>query len=207
MRGETHPMGRPPVGETRSLDLNCPICGTKFRVKASQHNGHNTCSPSCGRSHRMGGNEARFWSKVTKGQNEGDCWIWTSSNIRGYGRFSVKGKHISAHRYSFQIAHGQIPDGLVVMHSCDNPSCVNPDHLSAGAPKDNTQDMLAKGRNPDFRGENSPVRKLTVAQVAIIKERLSCGLTQAAIAKEFGVCRAQIWRIKAGKNWGVLGNG
>jgi hypothetical protein len=87
----------------------------------------------------------RFWLRVNK--NGDDCWTWTGfKNELGYGLFSLDHKHVKAHRVSWMVANGKIPDGLCVLHSCDNPICVNPSHLFLGTMKDNTQDMLAKGR-------------------------------------------------------------
>lgn len=86
----------------------------------------------------------RFWQYVQKGDG---CWLWTSNrHWKGYGQFSYKGKPIYAHRLSWIITSGNIPDGLLVCHRCDNPSCVRPDHLFLGTPEDNTRDMYVKGR-------------------------------------------------------------
>ncbi len=90
--------------------------------------------------------EARFWSKVDK---SGDCWIWTGSINRygGYGQFWDGKRSHNAHRYAYILVHNIIPPGLVVMHACDNPAYVNPAHLSLGTYKDNTMDMMRKGRH------------------------------------------------------------
>jgi hypothetical protein len=88
--------------------------------------------------------EERFFQKVVKTET---CWFWSGAyNSRGYGSFSYNQKRISAHKYSYQSFVGEIPDGMYVCHSCDNKKCVNPQHLWLGTPKDNTQDMIAKGR-------------------------------------------------------------
>jgi len=87
----------------------------------------------------------RFWKKVDK---SGDCWLWISGRDRpgGYGQFSCAGKQIRAHRYSWELHNGSIPEGLWVLHRCDNPPCVNPAHLFIGDRKANMDDAAAKGR-------------------------------------------------------------
>lgn len=87
----------------------------------------------------------RFWRKVNKTET---CWLWTGYiEKRGYGRFGYNYKTIEAHRMSWIIANGEIPEGMIICHECDNPSCVNPDHLFLGTHKDNTWDMVDKGRH------------------------------------------------------------
>lgn len=89
----------------------------------------------------------RFWSKVDR---SGDCWMWTASrNASGYGRFggSNSGGSYLAHRMCWELHNGPIPDGLCVLHRCDNPACVNPAHLWLGTRDDNNKDKTAKGRN------------------------------------------------------------
>jgi len=87
-----------------------------------------------------------FWSKVVK--REGDkCWDWAGhTRWDGYGRFRHQHKAVFAHRYSYELHHGQIPDGMSVMHTCDNPICTNPKHLRVGTHQENMDDMRAKGR-------------------------------------------------------------
>ncbi len=113
----------------------------------------------------------RFWAKVeTNGKDE--CWQWLGCKTKdGYGRFVMFGRAVRAHRVAFVISNGEIVDGLVVCHKCDNPSCCNPSHLFSGTPSDNMKDRDSKGRQacgPEFsamrkrialRGDEHPFRK------------------------------------------------
>jgi len=100
----------------------------------------------------------RFWSKVDK---SGDCWEWTGYRERyGYGRVSMvaigMSNKVLAHRAAWILTHGEIPSGMNICHTCDNPICVNPSHLFLGTHQDNMRDRDSKGRGvvPDNRGEN-----------------------------------------------------
>jgi|SRR6267378_2687469 len=142
---------------------------------------------------------ARFEEKFDK--TEG-CWNWKASCAgKGYGQIKLpkERKQIYAHRLSYMIYKGDIPEGLQVMHSCDNPKCVNPEHLSVGTCKDNQQDMKAKGRST--KGERSSCAKLKESQIHQIRYCLSIGMTQEHIARVFGVSQIQISRINTGKRW------
>lgn len=83
----------------------------------------------------------------------GACWLWTAATVRGYGTFRFRGKSRLAHRVSWQVVFGSIPDGLDVLHKCDTPACVNPDHLFLGDDGANARDKFAKGRHPGTLAE------------------------------------------------------
>ena len=85
----------------------------------------------------------RFWEKVDK---SGDCWKWIAHLLKGYGRFRLNNKTWSAHRVSWTLHYGEIPEGMCVLHRCDNPGCVNPEHLFLGTRTDNMKDRDQKGR-------------------------------------------------------------
>lgn len=101
----------------------------------------------------LGPPEERFWAKVDKSDPDG-CWIWTASTFtdrNGYGKFNaaippVSNKTVYAHRFSYEMTNGPIPDGLFVLHKCDNPPCVNPAHLHLGTQADNMREMVERGR-------------------------------------------------------------
>lgn len=135
---------------------------------------------------------ANFWAKVAKaGPN--DCWPWIGCiSTRGYGYYGVWGYgSFGAHRVSHALAHGAIPDGLFVCHSCDNPPCVNPSHLFAGTPKENTRDCIRKGR---YR--TTPFVLSTEQRAEVVRDSAS-GVWASVLAKRFGVCRKTIVRIRS----------
>jgi hypothetical protein len=148
----------------------------------------------------------RFWKKVAKYPN--GCWEWTSNkNNKGYGMFKISaavGNHL-AHRVAFELANGRFPDGLCVLHRCDNPLCVNPEHLFLGTMKDNVQDMDAKGRRvsngPKVRGELNCNAKLTDAAVIAIRTAYVAGETTLDLANRYEINRRSIPDILSGKSW------
>lgn len=144
----------------------------------------------------------RFMVNVKIGVACGDCWIWTANRPSGkYGHFPVMYKSIKAHRWMYEHAVGPIPNGLLVRHKCDNPPCVNPNHLEVGTSKDNCKDMLVRGRRPDRHGEKHPLARLKADQVLEIRKLASCGATQKALSLKFNVGRGQIGKIVHRTNW------
>ena len=168
----------------------------------------------------------RFDSKWIPEPNSG-CWLWDAGlGSRGYGQFEM-GTHrrqhsVGAHRVSWELHRGKIPEGMFVCHRCDVPSCVNPDHLFLGTPADNTADMMAKGRRREpvvknrRRGDNHPSRlkpeclvrgeahhsaKLTADAVRHIRSRPMPGRKLAAL---YGVAHNTILRVQNGKIWGHI---
>jgi len=161
----------------------------------------------------------RFWSKVDTSGGMFACWLWTAYRNRdgygviGFGRGILK----LAHRASWEIAHGEIPNNLWVLHRCDNPACVNPSHLWLGTVLDNNRDRDQKGRathlsgdshwthiNPDGvrKGEKVPNSKLTSDQVREIRRRYPLGgISQRKLAKEFGITQSTLRAILTRKWW------
>ncbi len=144
--------------------------------------------------------EERFHSKYEV--DAFGCWIWTGARHGdGYGHFGVGGSgvHEKAHRVSYKIHVGPIPDGLIVCHKCDVRPCVNPDHLFLGTYQDNIDDAVSKGRMAV--GERSGVSRLTEDDVRLIRES---PLSERKIATLLGVHRGTVNAVRSGRTWGHL---
>jgi hypothetical protein len=140
----------------------------------------------------------RFWSKVEKSDG---CWNWTAGTyVNGYGIFKLDRRNWRAHRLSYKLKCGPIPDGMQVLHKCDNRLCVNPDHLFLGTNADNMADKVAKGREAHYGhpGERQGQSKLTNDQVLAI--RASSG-PHRDVAAEFGMSRSQVRDIRTRRAW------
>lgn len=149
------------------------------------------------------GNPVERFHKKYEINNDG-CWIWTGStrpNGKGvlYPRHSVGDKSVGAHRFSYELANGKIPDGMYVCHKCDTPLCVNPDHLFIGTHHDNMKDMVDKRRSFVGRGENKKgLAKLTNEQANEIRQST---LSQSKLGEIYGVAQTTIGRIKRGVSY------
>lgn len=136
------------------------------------------------------------------------CWDWIGSlQANGYACVSFGWKKMLAHRFSYTVFVGPIPDGMCVLHKCDNRRCTNPKHLFLGTLDDNNKDMWTKGRGKTWKtppGERCPTSKLTDLQVERIREALARGDTKISIAKKFGVSKSCIKSIHSGRTWGHL---
>lgn len=164
----------------RKVEYICIGCGICYPAHPTKYH---YCTIQC-----------HFWSKVDK---SGDCWEWTAGGHKfGYGEFKVNGILYRAHRFSYELHKGKIPEMMGINHTCDNPKCVNPDHLYAGTQAKNMEDRSIHGKNPN--------RILTKDQVIEIKKLLSSGHSQTSIAKTFGVSQCTIWNIKESKTWKTI---
>lgn len=168
----------------------------------------------------------RFWGKVEKTDG---CWLWTGAKVGGYGHCWFRGGHARAHRASWCLTNGSIPEGLMVLHTCDVPACVKPSHLYLGVHSENMRDAVARKRmrrgdghglrvhpealqrgdghwshrNPErvLRGARIVNAKLDVAAVRNIRARLAAGATQLELAKYYGVSRQTVGNIVLGRAW------
>lgn len=173
----------------------CKICKTIFQpVTPNNH----FCSLACS-----------FWSKVDK-RSDNECWPWLGAKSNGYGYMGSKywesGKNCSAHKVSWIIHYGEIPEsysyhGICVLHKCDNPICVNPKHLFLGTHFENMCDMVKKGRTPGLKGEKNPTAKLNDIKVIEIRKHLKNKINQHEIAKMYGVNVSTINRINKNHLW------
>ena len=142
--------------------------------------------------------EQRFLEKIEKTDN---CWNWLAYlNEWGYGVFSENRKTILAHRFSWKFYKGEIPKGLEVCDRCDNPKCVNPDHLWLGTHIENVEDTVRKGRNVSFKGEANGASKLTQKQVNEIRD-MSKKYSSIEIAKIYSITREHVWGIVKYRVW------
>jgi hypothetical protein len=141
----------------------------------------------------------RFWAKVDK---TGKCWLWTGATYGpGYGHFKLAGKARGAHRVAWLLAHGEWPK-LHVLHTCDTPRCVRPDHLFIGTDADNAADRDAKGRwwQPSREGEGNGQAKLTAEQIAEIRA-IGDSRTRVSVGAEYDVAPQTIGKIVKGQRW------
>lgn len=144
--------------------------------------------------------QQRFEAKFNRlGADE--CWPWLAGKtLDGYGNFDVLGKSVGAHRVAYELYVGEIPSGMQVLHSCDNPSCVNPDHFWLGTHADNMADKGRKGRVSvgDRKGEKHPMVKLAAHQVLMIR---SDPRSSYAVAKEFNISSVHVRKIRRKESW------
>lgn len=173
----------------------CPGCDNQKDYRAQRCN-------ACYRASRRGKPlkklkpSERFWPKVEV-LGPQDCWLWTGCRgKKGYGKFYADGHNVQAHRFSYLLAFGPIPEGKLVLHECDNPPCVNPLHLKLGTCADNTADMVRKGRSPHREGI-----KLTARQVLKIREEHKADANRDSLATRFGVTPQHIGRIVRKTRW------
>jgi hypothetical protein len=139
---------------------------------------------------------ARFERSIAPEPNTG-CWLWAGDlRSNGYGQFKVSGRSKRAHRVAYEIYKGTIPPGMHILHKCDVPVCVNPDHLSVGSNRDNVEDCRAKGRH--VHGVKHGCAKIDEDAVRDIRMG---NLPRAEYAKMYGISLSQVDKIQKRKRW------
>jgi hypothetical protein len=187
----------------QNVIIGCPVHGW-FEQTPSNHT-HKTYPkgcPKCGGQQMTG--EEKFWANVDKNGKfmphmETRCWKWTGYG-NSYGQFMTGGQVVQAHRFSWELHCGPIPDGLHILHKCDNPECTRPDHLFLGTVADNSADMVSKGRA--CSGEDKPNSKLTWADIHRMRRLWNTGkYQQKELAVIFGIARPNVSLIVRNKLW------
>lgn len=144
----------------------------------------------------------RFWAKVTRADGD-ECWEWQgATNQHGYGIFYpvLRNRKMLAHRYSLTLATGREPPDCV-LHRCDNPRCVRPDHLFLGSRSDNAADKVSKGRQSGAQGEANSKARLCAEQVLEIRRQAAAGKSRSQLARDFKVSLRNMRQIVDGQTW------
>lgn len=184
----------------------CKRCGIEFSYQSNRSkeakNGGQYCSSKCRDEQKNAPLKERFYRFVGKPEDNG-CILWKGSKLySGYGMIrSGKGKEIPAHRASWEIHVGPIPEGMHVLHKCDNPPCVNHKHLFIGTHNDNMQDMIEKERNVIMKGENHGMAKLNEDKVREIRKLNKNGVSRRELQEKFGMSKGGIEGIVNGRSW------
>jgi hypothetical protein len=182
------------------VKCTCIVCGKEFWVESRviKKGQGKYCSRTCVYATTL---EDRFYSKIAV--TETGCHEWQANRLpSGYGSFWLNGTNRLAHRVAWELVNGEIPDGLNVLHKCDNPKCVRAEHLFLGTTQDNVADRERKGRNRPPKGEQCGTHKLTEIQVIEIRERYAAGgILLRELAIEYGVGKAAIGKITRRERW------
>lgn len=183
------------------IPVTCRNCGTVTHFPRWRFNRINLpkyCSRNCKTAFAPKLAAERFWRRVTKTPG---CWLWTGTRDEyGYGVVWANDSRNTAHRYSYRLHFGNIPDGLCVLHRCDNRVCVRPDHFFLGTNQDNMNDMVAKQRQ--CRGESMHSSKMTVAKVIEMRRQHDeDGRSIFSLSKEYGIHNKSAHDIIFRKTW------
>lgn len=193
--------------------LICQVCGVEFTPRKTNTNRDRPCcTRKCGYKYRSIRRKEkasqrhigdRFWPQVAVGASH-ECWEWQFHRDKAnYGRFKIGQRSERAHRVAYQLAKGEIPTGLVVRHTCDNPPCCNPNHLLIGTVQDNNQDCVERGRfrlTPMY-GSEHPRAIITEEQVLKVRALRDSGVRAKEIAAMFNISISSVYAIGTGRSW------
>jgi hypothetical protein len=187
------------------LGLTCAFCGSPFYTYEGTQR---CCSIHCRDALRRTQFETFFWERV---KVVGDCWEWQRKcDIGGYARIQRDGRNsqrVMVHRFAWELVRGPIPEGLCVLHHCDNRKCVRvslddtQSHLFLGTVLDNARDMFEKGRENKARGERHGNARLTEKDVRLIRKLASEGVSQKELAERYGVHYVYLNKLVRGHKW------
>jgi len=188
-----------------NIDMTCVTCGGPFSVRKvyadyqrRRGKAPRFCSMKCVGASRVKAHSQDLIFQHSIPEPMSGCWLWTGPTFaRNYGKIGCP--PALAHRISWTVFRGAIPAGLVVRHRCDNPSCVNPDHLELGTNADNVADKIARGRQA--KGERIARAVLSAREVGEIKLLLRRGAPRKAIAHDFSVSVSAVNHIAHGRSW------
>lgn len=180
----------------------CQVCARTFTViqsRAARDEGR-FCSHACRRVDFTATRPARFWARVDKTTTPDGCWVWTGCcDRRGYGYTGMRYEARAAHRIAYILTYGSIPDGLFVLHACDNPPCCRPEHLHLGTDADNRREASERGRLR--RGETHPAARLTEDAVRAIRRSYADGAAYGDLARAFGVSAGAVLDVVRRRRW------
>lgn len=197
-----------PSNARQHPEKKCGFCNSLIPAIGKRHDNAKFCSRKCRKNWHNSPEsfKLKILNSIVIDEISG-CWNWSKSiGWHGYGKFAMNGKHWRAHRLSYQVFKGvEIKPGNLILHSCDNPRCVNPDHLSEGSHQQNSDDAKSKGRLKilsEMRlGSRNRFSKLNESIVSDIKMRLRDGAKGVDLSAEYSISRAVISEIKTGKLW------